>query len=156
MMYGSFVNRIMESGRIVDDTKIVVGLGATVCHYSDRGPVTVVAVLRGKDGRVTEIYTQGDHVGPNKLVWPAQDYDITPVDPEGTEYAWIDGVLRRRLPLASGWDPTPLRVQTWRVDRNGRLRSTYVNENGRRVMSPKNGGSGLALGSRDYYQDPSF
>lgn len=137
--YGSVVNRIMESGRIADDAKIVVGLGATVCHWSDRSPVTVVAVRRGKDGRVAEIDTRGDHVGPNKLTWPAQDYDITP--------ATVDEVDE------SG---RPTRVQTWRVDRNGRIRSTYVNENGRRVMSPKNGGSGLSLGSRDYYQDPSF
>lgn len=149
--YGSVVNRIMESGRIADDTEIVVGLGATVCHWSDRSPVTVVAVRRGKDGKVAEIDTRGDHVSRNKAVWPAQDYDITPA----STYVCDDQYILDDCGHVPD-SPAHAPVQTWRVDRNGRIRSTYVNENGRRVMSPKNGGSGLSLGSRDYYQDPSF
>lgn len=133
-MYGSVVNRLMESGK---QPEITVGMGGTVCHWSDRSPVTVVAIRYAKDGKtVKEIDTVGDHVGPNKVTWPAQDYDITP--------GWTVG------------QEIPERVQTWRMDGKGRLRSTYINENGRRVMSARNGGSGLSLGHRDEYRDPSF
>jgi hypothetical protein len=117
--------------------------------YSDRNPYTVVAVRYAKDGKtVHEIDIRGDHVGPNKRVWPDQDYDITPapVDPDHS----------------CGLVPNPREcvacqpVQTWRMDKNGRLRRTYINrETGRRVLAPK-GSDGLSLGHREYYQDPSF
>ena len=153
-MYGSVVNRIMESGRYPE---IVVGMGATVTMWSDRAPYTVVAVRRDRAGKVAEIDILGDRVSANKAVWPAQDYDITPADPEGTVYEQIDGRLRRKLPGASGWDHNPVHAQTWRMDRTGRLRRTSINpETGRRVMAPKGQGDGLVLGSRDYYSDPSF
>lgn len=151
-MHGSVVNRIMENSRYPE---IVVGMGATVCMYSDRSPYTVVAVRKDAKGNVTEIDIQGDRVSRNLAVWPDQRYEITPADPEGTTYATIDGKLRRRLPFASGWDPTPVPVQTWRMDKSGRLRRTYINDNGRRVLAPK-GSDGLSLGGRDKYQDPSF
>lgn len=195
-MYGSFANRVMESSR---QPKAEPGMGGTVCYWSDRSSVTVVAVRYAKSdgitygdvrvgdeirftglstregaefslvtevvdaplyngadqvsitvgattitahkshacerrGKVTEIDTVGDTVGPNKALWPAQDYDITP--------GWTVG------------QEIPARVQTWRVDSKGRLRSTYVNENGRRVLSARNGGPGLSLGHRDEYRDP--
>lgn len=135
-MYGSVVNRIMESSRYPE---IVPGMGGTVCHYSDRSPLTVVAVRYAKDGKtVKEIDTIGDQTGPNKRTWPAQDYDITP--------GWKVG------------DEIPTEhVATWRMDGRGRLRRTYINpETGKRVMSGPKDGPGLSLGDRDYYQDPSF
>jgi hypothetical protein len=152
-MYGSVVNRIMEGQRYPE---ITVGMGATLCIWSDRSPATVVAVRKDAKGNVTEIDILGDHVSANKAVWPAQDYDITPSDPEGTEYKQIDGRLRRKLPGASGWDHNTVPAQTWRMDKTGRLRKTYINDNGRRVMQPKGQSDGLVLGSRDYYRDPSF
>lgn len=133
--YGSVVNRLMESSRYPE---IVPGMGATVTHWSDRSSCTVVAVRYAKDGKtVKEIDTVGDEVGPNKVTWPGQEYDITP--------GWVPG------------DALPDRVQTWRMDTKGRLRSTYISpETGKRVMSAPNNGPGIILGSRDYYQDPSF
>lgn len=129
-MQGSVVNRIMESSRYPE---IVVGMGATVCMYSDRNPYTVVAVRKGTDGKVREIDLRPDHVSRNLAVWPDQRYDITPASTDGDEP-----------------------VQTWRMDNSGRLRRTYVSrESGRRVMAPR-GSDGLSLGGRDYYRDPSF
>lgn len=128
-MHGSVVNRLMERSRYPE---IVVGMGATVCMYSDRHPYTVVAIRYAKDGKVYEIDLLGDHVSNNKRVWPDQEYDITP--------STLVGIAK---------------VQTWRMDKSGRLRKTYINDNGRRVLEPK-GSDGLVLGSRDYYQDPSF
>lgn len=133
-MYGSVVNRLMESSRYPE---IKPGMGGTVCHWSDRSPVTVVAVRYAKDGTtVKEIDTVADEAGPNLVTWPAQKYEITP--------GWVEG------------QPIPERVQTWRMDGKGRLRSTYLNEKGNRVMSARNGGPGLLLGSRDEYRDPHF
>lgn len=129
-MQGSIVNRVMEAQRYPE---ITVGMGATVCMHSDRSPYTVVAVRRGPDGAVREIDIRGDHVSANLDTWPAQRYDITPATVE---------------------EDTP--VQTWRMDRAGRLRRTYVSpDTGRRVMASKNS-DGLSLGDRDYYRDPSF
>lgn len=133
-MYGSVVNRLMESSRYPE---ITPGMGGTVCHWSDRSPVTVVAVRYAKDGTtVKEIDTVADDPGRNLDTWPGQRYEITP--------GWAVG------------QEIPERVQTWRMDGKGRLRSTYVNENGRRVMSDRNSGPGLSLGHRDEYRDPSF
>lgn len=136
-LQGSLVNRIMEAGKAPE---ITVGMGGTVCYYSDRSPVTVVAIRYAKDGKtVREIDTVADKTGPNKLVWPAQSYDIEP--------GWKEG------------DKLPEHVATWRMGKSHgreRFRSTYVNENGRRVMSDPGSGPGLALGDRDYYSDPSF
>ena len=133
-MYGSVVNRIMESGR---PREITPGMGGTVCHWSDRSSVTVVEVRYAKDGKtVTEFTTVGDQVSRNLETWPAQRYEITP--------GWKVG------------DPIPERVQTWRIDKDGRIRGTRVNENGRRVLVGRREGPGLSLGGRDYYQDPSF
>jgi hypothetical protein len=133
-MYGSVVNRIMESGRYPE---ITVGMGATITFWSDRSSATVIAVRYAKDGKtVREIDTRGDDVGPNKVTWPAQDYDITPAP----------SLEQDRTP---NW-------QTWRMDQRGRLRKTMINDNGRRVMCAPNNGPGIILGSRDYYQDPSF
>lgn len=134
-MQGSLVNRLMEHSRY---PKIEVGMGGTVCMYSDRHPVTVIAIRYAKDGEtVREIDTRGDNVGPNKLTWPAQEYDITPAP-------------------SLEQDATP-NWSTWRMDQRGRLRKTYVNpDTGKRCMLPRGQGDGLSLGSRDYYQDPSF
>lgn len=145
-MYGSVVNRILESSR---QPKIEVGMGATICMYSDRAPCTVVAIRYAKDGKtVTEIDVRGDRVGPNLAVWPEQRYEITPaeVSPDHTcEVA-----------------PNPIEcvacrpVSIWRVDGKGRLRPTFINpDTRRRVMAPK-GSEGISLGDRDYYHDPSF
>lgn len=133
-MQGSLVNRLMESSRCPE---ITPGMGATVCHYSDRSPATVVAIRYAKDGKtVHEIDTVDDSTSRNKAVWPAQDYDIAP--------GWTVG------------QELPIQVTTWRMDGRGRLRRTYIGDTGRRVMVGSKNGPGLALGDRDYYQDPSF
>lgn len=134
MPYGSVVNRILESAK---QPEIKPGMGGTVCHWSDRTSVTVVAVRYAKDGKtVKEIDVVGDQVSANKRVWPDQSYDITP--------GWTVG------------QEIPKTVQTWRVDNRGRLRPTYVNENGRRVMAAAGQSAGISLGERDHYSDPHF
>lgn len=144
-MSGSLINRILESSR---QPEIVVGMGATICHYSDRSPATVVAVRYAKDGTVNEIDIRGDHVGPNLAVWPEQRYEITPaeVSPDHT----CEMVPNPNECVAC----RP--AQTWRVDGNGRFRPTFINpDTRRRVLAPK-GSAGISLGDRDSYQDPSF
>ena len=144
-MHGSVVNRIMENSRYPE---IVVGMGATVCMYSDRQPYTVVAVRYDRAGKVQEIDLRGDHVSANKKVWPAQDYDITPASTEICSEPSPDRIHFN--------EDAHTPVQTWRMDKNGRLRKTYISrETRRRVMAPK-GSDGLSLGHRDYYQSPEF
>jgi len=128
-IYGSVVNRIMESGRYPTPE---IGMGVTFTYWSDRTPGTIVAV-RERNGKLHEIDTVGDLHGRNLAVWPDQRYEITPTDPANL--------------------PEGTRVQTWRMDRRGRLRKTMINENGRRILTDN---GGIVLGSRDYYQDPSF
>ena len=130
--YGSVVNRIMECGRYPE---ITVGMGVTFTYWSDRSPGTVVAI-RERNGELYEIDTVGDLHGPNLAVWPAQRYEITPTDPANL--------------------PEGTRVQTWRMDRRGYLRKTMINDNGRRVLTSPGCSPGIVIGSRDYYQDPSF
>jgi hypothetical protein len=148
MTYGSVVNRIMENSRYPE---ITIGMGATVCMYSDRNPYTVVAVRYAKDGKtIREIDIRGDHVGPNKRTWPAQEYDITPASTEVCE------AFDREACEHDKDHESHIPVQTWRMDSRGRLRKTYISrDTGRRVMAPRQS-DGILLGSRDYYQDPSF
>lgn len=46
-MYGSLVNRLMEASRTPEPE---VGMGATICMYSDRHAATITEVLRYKSG----------------------------------------------------------------------------------------------------------
>lgn len=47
MEFGSFVNMVVSGGA---QREPEVGMPATICHWSDREPATVVEVLRFKSG----------------------------------------------------------------------------------------------------------
>ena len=146
-LYGSVVNRIMECGRYPTPT---VGMGVTFTHWSDRTPGTIVAI-RERNGKLYEIDTVGDDPGRNLAVWPDQRYEITPTVMPDTFCGNPATCQGERLCVHHGAEIPP--VSTWRMDRAGRLRRTRINENGRRVFTDN---GGIVLGSRDYYQDPSF
>lgn len=113
-------------------TEPEVGMGATICHYTDRSAATVVAVRR-EDGEIREIDVRGDKATRTDTngVSDAQSYSYEPGDPDKP-------------------------VQTWRYDSKGRLRQVYLDGNGRRRMSSVSDGPKLALGIRDTYYDYSF
>jgi hypothetical protein len=53
----SLVNGVMGGARQIEPE---VGMGATVLHWTDRSPATIVAVHRNKSGAVTGVSIQGD------------------------------------------------------------------------------------------------
>jgi hypothetical protein len=110
-----------------------VGMGATVCHYSDRSAVTVVAIRYKKDGSIKEIDTRADKTTrtDSNGMSDAQSYTYEPGD-----------------------DTWP--VATWRVDAKGRYRRMFHDYDGAYRMADPKSGSKLALGIRDEFYDYSF
>ncbi len=123
---GSVINRVMESGK---QRTPEVGDGATVTMWSDRHACTIVNV-RLKGGEVFEIDIQRDKATRT------DSYGMS--DCQSYSYE----------------ADTTAPLETWRQDRSGKWRRTYLNENGRRVLAPK-GGDGLIIGRRDEHYDYS-
>lgn len=73
MSYGNLINRVIEN---TTSNKPTVGMGATICKYSDRHAATVVAV--SKDGKSVDIQrdtaTRTDKNGMSEC----QDYEYSP------------------------------------------------------------------------------
>jgi hypothetical protein len=111
-----------------------VGMGVTVCHYSDRNAGTVVAVRTKRDGSVKEIDIRKDKVTrvDSYGMSDAQDYTYEP-----------------------GAEDAP--VTTWRLDSKGRFRQLYTDQwTGSVKMADARHGAKLALGIRDEFYDYTF
>lgn len=105
----------------------VVGMGATILHWTDREAATVVEVGPGWVVVRIDIATRIDNNGMSD----AQRYSYT-ADPEGGSY------LFKRA-----------KDGTWRAARRS--------DAGRIVfLEPKGGGNRLMIGVRDHYHDFSF
>lgn len=110
----------------------VVGMGATICHYTDRNAATVVAVRFKRDGSVKEIDVRQDKAirTDSNGMSDAQSYRYEPNE------------------------DAP--VNTWRVDSQGRFRRLATDWEGKVRMESWRGGSRLALGIRDEFYDYTF
>lgn len=120
---GSLVNHILSRGC---DEEVQVGDPATILHWSDRSPATVVEVF--KKGKFTYFVTQEDHAKriDSNGYGGQQEYEYSR-NPDGRE-------------------------QTWKVTPRGAI-GVYLNpETGRFV---KTSGS-VSVGRREKYFDPSF
>tara|TARA_S200002703_G_scaffold74073_4_gene63951 strand:- start:14 stop:400 length:387 start_codon:yes stop_codon:yes gene_type:complete len=120
---GSLVNHILSRGVAQE---VAVGDPATVLHWSDRSPATVVEIFT--KGKFTYFVTQEDHAKrtDSNGYGGQQEYEYSR-NPNGRE-------------------------QTWKVTPEGII-GVYRNpETGRFV---KNGES-VAVGRREKYRDPSF
>jgi hypothetical protein len=107
-----------------------VGMGATVCYWSDRSAGTIVAVEKDKQGRWL-IKVQGDSwkiVSGSEFNGSAE-YEYSP-NPEGG-------------------------ISTFRFE-NERWCELRVNHDSGRLNKVKGGGCGLIIGRRDRYYDPHF
>jgi hypothetical protein len=121
---GSLVNHIYAGSK---QPTPEVGMGATICHWSDRSAGTVIRIFTiGKD---LAIEVQGDHAKriDNNGMSDCQTYEYSP-NPNGG-------------------------IGTWRF-RKGRWEGVRFNRDTNRWA--KNGEKGLSLGHRDYYHDFSF
>ena len=120
---GSLVNHILSRGIAQE---VAVGDPATILHWSDRSPATVVEVF--KKGKFTYFVTQEDHAKriDSNGYGGQQEYEYSR-NPDGRE-------------------------QTWKVTPKGILGVSFRSETKRFV---NNGGS-IALGRREKYRDPSF
>lgn len=109
-----------------------VGMGATICHYTDRNAATVVAVRFKRDGSVKEIDVRQDKAirTDSNGMSDAQSYRYEPNE------------------------DAP--VNTWRVDSQGRFRRLATDWEGKLRMESWRGGSKLALGIRDEFYDYTF
>lgn len=122
-MHGSLVNRLSEGPT---RTVPVVGMGATITHWSDRDPVTVVAVREFKSG--------------------ARKGQPREIDVQHDTWKVVSG---------SAGDGSA--KYEYERDTNGAIATYIVNLKGKWVLKGQGGaGSGLILGSRDKYFDPSF
>lgn len=118
---GSLINHIYSRHA---NPEPAVGMGATICMWSDRHAVTIVEVAKGY------IVTQTDNVKriDNNGMSESQSYEYTP-NPEGS-------------------------LQYWKLDKKGKYRVAYKNENGRLVFASHS--SHLGIGYREEYYDFSF
>lgn len=124
---GSVNNWIMGNG-VKGQPTPEVGMGATVLHWTDRSPATIVGVFKERGAVVIEV--QGDRykrIDGNGMS-ECQDYEYTR-DPEGPRSLYRQG-------KRGHWE---------QVKRNP--------ETGRLV---KTGGAGLRIGDREKYHDFSF
>lgn len=122
-MQGSLVNRLSEG-----PTKKVpeVGMGATVTHWSDRDPVTVVAVREFKSG--------------------ARKGQPREIDVQHDTWKVVSGSAGDGSAKYEYGRDTEGAVATYTVNLKGRW--VLKGQGGK--------GSGLILGSRDKYFDPHF
>jgi hypothetical protein len=123
---GSLTNHLMSGGKQVP----AVGDGATLLHWSDREPGSVIEVAVSKKG-VVEVAVQADsykRVDKNGFS-ESQEYEYSP-NPEGS-------IRHFRLDPVKGW------------------RALMKSEKGNWVLVP-GGGSGVRFGSREKYHDFSF
>ena len=106
-----------------------VGMGATICHWSDRSAGTIIAVEKDKQGRWL-LQVQGDHykVVSGSVHNGSAVYEYSP-NPEG-------GISRYRF-------------------ENERWCELRFNPESGRWNKAKSG-NGLIIGRRDRYYDPSF
>lgn len=119
---GSLVNHIYS--RTSNPETIVVGMGATICMWSDRHAVTIVEIGKGYLVTQADTVTRVDGNGISE----SQSYEYTP-NPEGS-------------------------LQYWKLDKNGKYRTAYKNENGRLVFAGSS--CHLGIGYREEYYDFSF
>jgi len=131
---GSVINHLYTRGAGHVPT---VGMGATICHWSDRSAGTVCMVVPAKGQSADELHDgmQVHIKGDEARVISGSTYNGS------AKYEYI---------------PQPDAKPAVFILKAGQWRETYINGNGRRVMVAKGGGHGLALGRRDAYRDPSF
>lgn len=126
---GSVINHLYAAGT-KGQPDPEVGMGATICYWTDRSAGTIVKVQKDKQGRWL-IHVQGDSW---KIV-------------SGSEFNGSAKYEYERN-LEGG-------ISTWRFDAPGRWVELRVNHETGRLNKVK-GGNGLTIGRRDRYYDPSF
>jgi hypothetical protein len=100
---GSLVNHIYS--RTSNPEDIVVGMGATICLWSDRHAVTIVEIGKGYLVTQADTVTRIDKNGMSE----SQEYEYTP-NPNGS-------------------------LEYWKLDKNGKYRQAHKNQNGRLVFN---------------------
>lgn len=100
-MYGNLINRIMETST---DPEPEVGMGATICMWSDRQACTISEVIRYKSGpkagQVKAVKTRADRAirTDNNGMSESQSYRYEPI-PDAPEATWTlrkDGSFRKQ------------------------------------------------------------
>jgi hypothetical protein len=121
----NLISNVMIDGTIKVDPQI--GMGATVCGYSDRHACTVIGIdqPRGLVHLRQDTATRSDSYG----ISDTQDYDYKP-NPEGREYSF------KYFPNKNKWFEVVYNPKTKRFNKSGSM--------------------GLILGQRDEYYDFSF
>jgi hypothetical protein len=102
-----------------------IGMGATILCWTDRHACTIIEVGRNY------VVVQRDitkSIGDCPMTSESQIYEYTP-------------------------NPNAER-QCFKLDRKGRYRVAYINDNGRLVFSTSR--TGIFIGERDEYYDPTF
>ena len=122
--YGSFQNRLSERSK---QPAPAVGMGATLCYWSDRVAATVVEI--SPDGKLLTVQNDTSRLAGGHIQTEQQRY-IYAANPQGVK-------------------------TVFRLDRQGRWREVYRNEETGR-MNLVDGGVGLLLGHRDEFKDPTF
>ena len=144
---GSVINHVYTRGASTIEPEI--GMGVTVCHWTDRSAGTVVSW----DGKILGITADTAERTDSNGMSDAQDYAYTS-HPDGPVQYWRKDKDGRWEQIEQGYEPEfkQLPAGNWgwgkkEGSETGRWRRAY----GR-----KGGGPGLCLGFRDAYHDYSF
>ncbi len=125
---GSVVNHLY-SRMVIGQPEVVIGMGVTICGWTDRYPATIVEVFT--KGKSTYIKVQEDfakRIDKNGMS-ESQDYEYS---------ANLEGS-----------------ISTFKREVDGRWSQTYVNPTTGRYKK-YDGGKGLRIGEREKYYDYSF
>jgi hypothetical protein len=125
---GSLMNHLY-SRQTIGQPDPVVGMGATILSWTDRHPATIIAVEKTKTDRWLIVVQEDNYerTDNNGPYTENQDYTYTP-NPKAAK-------------------------QMYRYDEGRGWRTVTRNEKGRLILT---GGSGLRIGEREKYRDPSF
>lgn len=59
MRFGSLNNMLITNG-VIGMPEPEVGMGCTICHWSDRSAATVVKIVKNKAGKIVKVLIQAD------------------------------------------------------------------------------------------------
>lgn len=83
MRFGSVNNMLITNG-VIGMPEPTVGMGCTLCHWTDRDAATVIEVMKNKAGKVTKVRVQADkaHRQDKNGMSESQSY-VFEIDPNG-------------------------------------------------------------------------
>jgi hypothetical protein len=127
---GSVMNHLAARG-VIGQPSPHIGMGATILHWTDRSPASIIAVIKRKDDRIyLEVQEDNYKFISGSAQSESQEYEYSP-NPNGS-------------------------IRTFRQEPNGMWQEVVAGKRPGTFKKASGGGCGLRIGERERYYDPSF